>query len=103
MSATKNYERIDYSLKKQDDTTYQLNFTLKESKDNATLSLGAHYDFLYKSSVLANYSQKHLFKNNDLFSLDVILGDNLRYNLNYFVDNGFYISYGFRSPLARFL
>ncbi len=57
---------------------------------------------LYKSGVLANYSQKHLLTNNDLFSLDVILGDNLRYNLNYFVDNGFYISYGFRSRYNHF-
>lgn len=102
LSATKNYERIDYSLVKQNDNSYQLDFILKEGKDNATLSLGAHYDFLYKSGVLANYSQKHLFKKNDLFSLDVVLGDNLRYNLNYFVDNGFYISYGFRSRYNHF-
>jgi NTE family protein len=43
-----------------------------------------------------------LLKKNDLFSLDVVLGDNLRYNLNYFVDNGFYISYGFRSRYNHF-
>lgn len=102
LSATKNYDRIDYNLKKQNDNSYHLNFILKEGKDNATLSLGAHYDLLYKSGVLANYSQKHLLRENDLFSLDVILGDNLRFNLNYFVDNGFYISYGFRSRYNHF-
>ena len=102
LSATKNYNRIDYHLEKQNDESYQLNFDLKESNDNATLSLGAHYDFLYKSGILANYSQKHLIRKNDLFSLDVILGDNLRYNLNYFVDNGFYISYGFKSRYNHF-
>ncbi len=102
LSATKNYNRIDYKLKKQDDESYQLNFDLKESNDNATLSLGAHYDFLYKSGVLVNYSQKHLLRKNDLFSLDAILGDNLRYNFNYFVDNGFYVSYGFRSRYNHF-
>ena len=102
LSATKNYEKIDYSFKKEDEGTYQLSFFLKESKENAAISLGAHYDLLYKSGVLANYSQKHLFKNNDLLSLDVVLGDNLRYNLNYFVDNGFYISYGFRSRYNHF-
>ena len=102
LSATKNYNRIDYKLKKQDDKSYQLNFDLKESNDNATLSLGGHYDFLYKSGVLVNYSQKHLLRKNDLFSLDAILGDNLRYNFNYFVDNGFYISYGFRSRYNHF-
>jgi len=103
LSATKNYDRIDYNLVKQANNSYQLNFSLKESKDNATLSLGAHYDLLYKSGVLANYSQKHIFNNNDLLSLDVVLGDNLRYNLNYFVDNGFYLSYGFRSRYNHFI
>lgn len=102
LSATKNYERIEYSFKKKTDNSYQLNINLVESKENATLSLGAHYDFLYKSSVLVNYSQKHLLNNNDLFSLDLILGDNLRYDLNYFVDNGFYISYGFKSRYNHF-
>ena len=102
LSATKNYDRIEYQFKQQADKSYHLNFTLEESKDKATLSLGAHYDFLYKSGVLVNYSQKHLFVENDLLSLDVILGDNLRYNLNYFVDNGFYISYGFRSRYNHF-
>ncbi|WP_397444927.1 patatin-like phospholipase family protein [Polaribacter sp. R77954] len=102
LSATKNYDRIAYQLQSQKDSSYQLSFNLKEGKDNASLSLGAHYDLLYKSGVLVNYSQKHLLTNNDLFSLDVILGDNLRYNLNYFVDNGFYISYGFRSRYNHF-
>jgi NTE family protein len=102
LSGTKNYDRIIYSLQRQEDSSYLLNFTLKETKDNATISLGAHYDLLYKSSVLANYRQKHLLNKNDLFSLDVMLGDNLRYNLNYFVDNGFYISYGFRSRYEHF-
>ena len=102
LTATKNYERVEYQLKKQSDNSFLLNFNLKESNDNASLSLGAHYDFLYKSGVLANYSQKHVFTNNDLFSLDIVLGDNLRYNLNYFVDNGFYVSYGFRSRYNHF-
>lgn len=102
LSATKNYNRIAYNLVKKIDSSYLLGFKLKESNDNASLKLGVHYDLLYKSGVLANYNQKHLFKNNDLFSLDMILGDNLRYNLNYFVDNGFYISYGFRSSYNHF-
>lgn len=102
LSATKNYDRIEYSFIKKKDNSYKLNFLLKESNENANLNLGVHYDFLYKSAVLANYRQKHLLVNNDLFSLDMILGDNLRYNLNYFVDNGFYISYGLRSRYNHF-
>lgn len=102
LSATKNYDRIEYNLIKKIDQSYLLSFYLKETSENASLKLGVHYDFLYKSSVLANYSQKHLLVDNDMLSLDMILGDNLRYNLNYFVDNGFYISYGFRSRYNHF-
>jgi NTE family protein len=35
-------------------------------------------------------------------SLDVILGDNLRYNFDYYIDNGFYWSVGFRSRYNGF-
>jgi NTE family protein len=101
--ATRNYDRIEYNFIEKADGSYIVDFLLKESKENATLKLGAHYDLLYKSGVLAKYSRKNLIANNDLLSLDVVLGDNIRYNLNYFVDNGFYISYGFRSRYNHFM
>jgi NTE family protein len=102
LSATRNYDRIEYELIKKKNGSYLLDFKIKESNEDANLKIGVHYDLLYKSSVLATYNHKHLFKKNDLFSLDLLLGDNLRYNLNYFVDNGFYISYGFRSRYNHF-
>ena len=102
LSSTKNYERIEYQLIEKEDKTYSLKLDINESKENANLKLGVHYDLLYRSGVLVNYNQKHLLLDNDLFSLDVVLGDNLRYNLDYFVDNGFYISYGFRSRYNHF-
>ncbi|PQJ75362.1 patatin-like phospholipase family protein [Polaribacter gangjinensis] len=102
LHATKNYDRITYSLHQKQDKTYVLEFVVKESNEKASVSLGAHYDFLYKSGFLINLKQKHLLINNDLLSLDLIVGDNLRYNLNYFVDNGFYTSYGFRSRYDHF-
>lgn len=102
LSATRNYERIDYRLIKLKDDKFKLQFYLIETKAAAELSLGVHYDLLYKSGVLANYQEKDLLTNNDLFNLDLILGDNLRYNLNYFVDNGFYWSYGFSSRYNHF-
>ncbi len=101
LSATKNYDNIAYNLVPKN-KTYALNFTVKESKEYASLNLGVHYDLLYRSGVLANYSQKHLLLNNDLFSLDAVLGDNLRYNLNYFVDNGFFTSFGVNSRFNHF-
>lgn len=100
--ATKNYERIEYTLDNIEGDAYALNFKLIESKDFANIKLGVHYDFLYRSGILVNFSQKSFLQKNDLFSLDMILGDNLRYDLNYFVDNGFYISYGFTSRYNHF-
>jgi NTE family protein len=102
LSATKNYDRITYNLIKKKHGTYGLKFDLKESIEKENLKLGVHYDLLYKSSVLANYNQKHVLLENDLFSFKVILGDNIRYNLDYFVDNGFYTSFGFRSRYDHF-
>ncbi|MEE9407026.1 MAG: patatin-like phospholipase family protein [Polaribacter sp.] len=102
LSATKNHETIHYNIIKNKGKGYQLTFSLKESNDNASVKIGVHYDNLYKSGILANYNQKRLLINNDLFSLDVVLGDNLRYDLNYFVDNGFYVSYGFKSRYNHF-
>jgi len=102
LSATRNYNKIEYNLIKKTDGSYLLNFKLNESDETANIKLGLHYDYLYKSSLLANYNHKGLLGKNDLFSLNLILGDNLRYDLNYFVDNGFYFSYGFRSRYNHF-
>ncbi|KOY51487.1 patatin-like phospholipase family protein [Polaribacter dokdonensis] len=102
LSATRNYNKIEYNFIKKVDGSYLLNFNLTESNEKANLKLGVHYDFLYKSGVLANYNHKRLFGKNDMLAVDFILGDNLRYDLNYFVDNGFYISYGIRSRYDHF-
>lgn len=102
LQATKNYEMITYTFQKQPDNSYQLNLFVKETTENASLSFGAHYDFLYRSALLVNYRQKHFLLKNDMVSVDAILGDNLRFNFNYFVDNGFYISFGFRSRFNHF-
>jgi NTE family protein len=61
-----------------------------------------HYDGLYKSGILLNLTHKKTFLKNDNTSLDIILGDNFRYDLNYYVENGFNISFGFRSRLNQF-
>ncbi|WP_334056126.1 patatin-like phospholipase family protein [Polaribacter sp. P097] len=102
LSATRNYNKIEYNFIKKVDGSYLLNFNLTESNERANLKLGVHYDFLYKSGVLANYNHKRLFGKNDMLAVNLILGDNLRYDLNYFVDNGFYISYGLRSRYDHF-
>ncbi len=82
--------------------SYNLSGRIIESETTTYLKLGIHYDDLYKSAILANITKKRLFFNNDIASLDVILGDNSRYNFDYFIDKGFYISIGVKSRFNQF-
>ena len=49
-----------------------------------------------------NLTKKHLLFDNDFASLDLIFGDNPRYNFDYFIDKGFYLSIGLRSRYNQF-
>jgi NTE family protein len=51
---------------------------------------------------LLNITRKKAIFKNDVVALDLILGDNFRYNLDYYIDNGFHWSFGFKSKLSQF-
>lgn len=101
ITATGNFESIQYNLLKEGDGE-TVQFKVKENEISNYLKLGIHYDNLYKTGVLVNITSKHVFNKNDVLSTDIVLGDNLRYNLNYFIDNGFYWSFGVRSRYNNF-
>lgn len=101
INATQNFSAISYCLQPNEDKD-DLDLVLKENPTQTYLKLGLHYDGLYKSAVLINLTHKKTFLKNDNTSLDIILGDNFRYDLNYYVENGFNISFGFRSRLNQF-
>ena len=102
LNATQNFNSISYSFDEGNECGDVLNINLKENPINRYLKFGLHYDGLYKSAGLINMTQKKLFFRNDVASVDVILGDNFRYNLDYYLDNGFHISYGFHSHFYSF-
>jgi NTE family protein len=101
LNATQNFSSVFYSFKNIDGGK-KLFLELEEKKINRFLKFGLHYDELFKSGVLLNFTQKNFFTKNDVLSLDLILGDNLRYNLNYYIDNGFYWSFGINSKYSTF-
>ncbi|KUJ61567.1 patatin [Flavobacteriaceae bacterium CRH] len=101
LDATQNFSAISYCLQ-PDGNQDDLDVVLRENPTQTYLKLGLHYDGLYKSAILLNLTHKKTFLKNDVTSLDVILGDNFRYDLNYYVENGFNISFGFRSRLNQF-
>lgn len=101
--ATNNFETFQYQLKKtQEADTYNLVAELRETKNSTFLKLGIHFDDLYKSAALVNLTKKRLLFDNDVASLDFILGDNVRYNFEYLIDKGFYWSVGIKSRYNTF-
>ena len=101
--ATNNFDSFQYQLvPTNEENTYDLYADLIETKTTTFLKLGAHYDDLYKSAALVNLTKKRLLFNNDIASLDIILGDNVRYNFDYLIDKGFYWSVGLRSRYNQF-
>ncbi|MFM9825782.1 patatin-like phospholipase family protein [Flavobacterium sp.] len=101
INATQNFSAINYYFeenKSKDD----LKLSLTEATNHTFLKFALHYDDLFKSAVLVNITQKKTLFKNDITSLDLVLGDNLRYNLDYYIDNGFYWSFGFKSHFNQF-
>ena len=98
LSATGNFTNIQYEV----NTESIVKLKLKQNDISTYVKLAAHYDNLYKTSILTNITSKHLLAKNDVFSADLILGDNFRYNLDYFIDNGSYWSFGIKSRYNTF-
>lgn len=101
INATQNFSRISYSIEDNKGGD-ELKLHLTENPTTTFLKFGLHYDGLYKSAVLLNLTQKKSLFKNDVLSFDLALGDNIRYNLDYYIDNGFYWSFGVKSRYNAF-
>jgi NTE family protein len=101
LAATGNFDRIDYHLI-PNDSSYTLALQLEESPNKTLLRMALHYDNLYKSGALINFTRKSTLFTNDVASIDVILGDNFRYNFRYHIDKGYYVSLGVKSRYNKF-
>ncbi|MFS4447328.1 patatin-like phospholipase family protein [Maribacter sp. 2307UL18-2] len=99
--ATRNFENIRYRLHSIDNVE-ELQLNLKESKNKSFIRFGAHYDELYRSAVLVNFTQKDVFTQDGLLSFDFIIGDRLRYEMEYYIDKGTNWSFGLNSRLNEF-
>lgn len=100
--ATNNFKSFRYDFSQSGDEGYDLYGSIKETTNTSFLKLGIHYDQILKSSVLLNFTQKQLLLKNDVLSLDFILGDNSRFNFDYYIDKGFYWSIGLNAKFTRF-
>ncbi len=100
--ATNNFKSFRYDFSQSEVEGYDLYGRIKETTNTSFLKLGIHYDQILKSSVLLNFTQKQLLLKNDVLSLDFILGDNSRFNFDYYIDKGFYWSIGLNAKFTRF-
>lgn len=101
LNATQNFSSISYKLEKRNEAE-TLIINLRENPVRTYLKLALHYDDLFKSAALINVSKKNLMFKNDVASADIILGDNIRYNVDYYIDNGFHWSFGVKSSFDQF-
>ncbi|MFM1878699.1 MAG: hypothetical protein RLZZ241_1565 [Bacteroidota bacterium] len=101
LAATGNFNTIRYQIKTEPFGT-NLQLRLQENPNRAYMRLAANYNDLYRSAALINLTRKHLLFNDDVASIDLILGDNLRYNAEYYLDKGFNWSFGFNSRFNQF-
>lgn len=99
--ATGNFSNIQYKIIDEEGGS-RIQLKLKQEEVSTHAKFAAHYDHLYKSAVLVNITTKHLLTKNDVVSADLILGDNIRYNFDYFIDNGSNWSFGFNSRYNTF-
>ncbi|WP_339609952.1 patatin-like phospholipase family protein [uncultured Planktosalinus sp.] len=102
LTATGNFNQINYFLKENQNHENILELQLSETPSRNLLRLGIHYDDLYKSAALINITGKRILQKNDIASFDLILGDNIRYNFDYYIDKGYYWSIGVRSRYNNF-
>ena len=101
LAATNNFSTIRYELI-SNGLGEDLVLKLRENPNKAYLRLGVHYDDLYKTAALVNLTKKNLFMKDDVASIDFALGDNIRYNFQYYLDKGSYWSFGINSRLNDF-
>ncbi|MCG2460127.1 patatin-like phospholipase family protein [Flavobacteriaceae bacterium F89] len=101
LAATGNFKTIKYELVTSEEGE-DLILKLTENPNKTFLRMAVHYDDLYKTAALINLTKKNLLMKDDVGSFDFIIGDNVRYDLEYYVDKGFYWSFGLNSRLNAF-
>lgn len=99
--ATNNYRFINYDIVTENNINY-LKLYVTEDDARHFLKFGLHYDEIFKTGLLLNYSAKRLLFKNSNLSLDVIVGDKPRFYLNYFIDNGYIPGFGIYSSGMSF-
>lgn len=97
-----NFNKVYYRILPNDTGHNTLEVYLDENSTRQYVKFGLHYDDLFKTGLLLNYTSKHLLFRNSILSADFIFGDFPRYEFNYYIDNGVFPSFGIFSSFKQF-
>ncbi len=97
-----NFSKVYYRIKENETGHKTLSLFVLENPSKQSLKFGLHYDDLFKTGLLINFTTKRFLVNNSVLSADLVLGDFPRYELNYYIDNGIYPSFGVFSGFKQF-
>lgn len=98
--ATGYFQYIDYHFKTDSGGIRELYIRPKIKPGyERSLRLGLHFDNVYKSSLLLNGTFRNVLFKNSVAALDLIIGDQFRYNFHYYVDRGRRPGFGYNSRL----
>jgi len=97
-----NYSNVEYKLNEITPNDYTLELSVTENPTKQKIRFGLHYDDFFKTGLLLNFTHKNLIFKNSTLSTDFIVGDHMRYNINFYIDNGYLPSFGIRSRMHRF-
>ncbi|MBS7333489.1 MAG: patatin-like phospholipase family protein [Weeksellaceae bacterium] len=97
-----NFSKVDYKLIQEKENEFMLELTVTENPIKQKIRFGLHYDDFFKTGLLINYTSKNTVFKNSTLSTDFVIGDYMRYNINYYIDNGYLPSFGIRSRMHRF-
>lgn len=97
-----NFNKVYYRIKDNEKGEKTLYLYVKEKPTKQSVKFGLHYDDLFKTGLLLNFTSRHFLFDNSILSADLILGDFPRYVLNYYADNGYYPSFGISLTYKQF-
>ena len=97
-----NFSKVYYRIKNNEKGQNTLALFVREESSKQSVKFGLHYDDLFKTGLLINFTSKRVLVNNSVLSADLVLGDFPRYELNYYIDNGIYPSFGIFSGFKQF-
>jgi len=97
-----NFSKVYYRIKDNENGDKTLYLFVKEKPTKQSVKFGLHYDDLFKTGLLLNFTGRHFLYDNSTLSADLILGDFPRYIVNYYADNGYYPSFGVSLTFKQF-